>query len=504
MEQNKNKNINNSIKQINKIYDKLTYFDLYGTSVLCFIIISIIVFLVYSYSVVMLNSSAIKDDWVNQRCNPKVIPFAGFINKPENQSIIDYTGDNFSYCIQDILTKITGYAVQPFNYLINFLSSIFDELKQAINIIRDFLSSIRTKFGEIAEEILSRILNTLIPVQQIFIALNDSFAKSQAVLTSGLYLALGSYYTFQSLMGAIAQLIIEILITLAAIIVVLWIVPFTWSIASTMTLTFIAIAIPLAIMVLFMTEVLHVQTEGIPSVPSCLDKNTNIQMFDGTFKPIQNIELGDILSNNNRVTAKIKVNAKGLQMFKLHDIIVSGTHIVKYKNNWIKVKDHPESQIVPIYKEPFLYCLNTTNKIIIINDVIFTDWDEIYEDNLEKILQVRIDDKFNINDKTKIHYYLDNGFDPNKLITLSNGKIKFIKDIKIGDILLHNNDIVYGLVEIDATNLYIKTDKYLGIDNNKIMNHNKLYHLLTYSNKFTVDSIRYNDYNSLIDINLVN
>ena len=163
------KDINNSINKINKLYDKLTYFDLYGTSVLSFIIITIIVFLVYSYSVVMLNASAIKDDWVNQRCNPKVIPFAGFINKPSNQSIIDFTGDNFTYCVQDILTQITGFVLQPFDFIVNFLTGIFNDFAQALNFIRNFMSNIRTKFSDIAENILSRILNIMIPLQQIII-----------------------------------------------------------------------------------------------------------------------------------------------------------------------------------------------------------------------------------------------------------------------------------------------------------------------------------------------
>jgi hypothetical protein len=525
-----NNNITNSVDKINKLYNNLTYFDLYGSSVLAFIIISIIMFLIYCYSIVMLNASEIKADWVNQRCHPKVIPFAGFINKPDGKSIIDYTGENFSFCIQDILTTITGSAVQPFNYLINFLSTIFNDIQNATNIIRNLFNSIRTKFTSITEEILSRILNTLIPLQRIFIALQDSFSKSQAILTAGLYTSLGTYYALQSLMGAIADLIIKILIALAAIIIGLWIVPFTWPFAISMTAVFISIAIPLSLLILFMTQVLHVQTDGVPSVPSCLDKNTLIQMSDKSFKPIQDIQIGDILKDNNKVTAKIKVNAKGLQMFKLNNIIVSGSHIVKHNDKWIKVKDHPESKFIELYTEPYLYCLNTTLKVIEINRTIFTDWDEIYEENLDKILNVKINDINCIKSTEKIHYYLDNGFLPDTVFTLSNGNIKKISDIKIGDMISNKNvnvssnldididigissDIVYGIVEIDATNLFVKPDKYLGIESdldkntfkcNKLYNCNKLYHLLTYSKKFGNEEMLFSDYNSIIDLNLSN
>jgi hypothetical protein len=492
-----NNDINTSIKKINKLYDHLTYFDLYGNSVLFFIIITLIVFLVYSYSVVMVNSNAIKADWVNQRCNPKVIPFAGFINKPDDQGIFDYTGDNFSFCIQDILTKITGYAVQPFDFIINFLSAIFDDIKNAVNIIREFLASIRTKFSEIAENILTRILNMLIPIQRIFIALRDSFAKSQAVLTAGLYTSLGAYYTLQSLLGAIAELIIEILIAMAIICVALWICPFTMGMAATLTAVFISISIPLTIITVFMVDVLNVQTEGIPPVPNCLDKNTLIQMNDLTYKKIIDIKLGDILLNNNKVTSIIKVNAKGSDMYNLNGIIVSGTHILKYNNKWIKVSEHPFSKLIEVYDESYLYCLNTSSKIIIINDLIFTDWDEIYENNLEKILNLKINDVI-IKYPENIHYYLDNGFNKDTLIDLMDGTKKSIQNIKIGDIIAGNHK-VYGLVKIDANNLYI--NNYLGIESEK---ENYLYHLLTYTKNISIDSVIYSDYNSLIDINLNN
>jgi hypothetical protein len=382
-------------------------------------------------------------------------------------------------------------------------------MANAVNVIRDFMSGLRTKFGDIAEDILSRILNMLIPMQQIFMALKDSFAKGQATLTAGLYTSLGTYLTLQSLLGAIAELIIEILILAAIAIVGLWIFPFTWSAAAAMTAIFISISIPLAIIVLFLTEVLHVQTEAIPAVPSCLDKNTLIQMLDGSFKTIENINVGDILYNNNNVTAKMKVNAIGIQMFNLNGIIVSGSHVVKYNNNWIKVKDHPNSKEI-FYLEPYLFCLNTSTKQIIIQDIIFTDWDEIYDDDLEKILALKVKKEFNeiykiktIKNTDKIHYYLDNGFLPETLIKLTNGKVKKIIDIEIGDIIDDNNT-VYGLVEIDANKLYLKPNEYLGIDTliSSDSVSNKLYHLLTYSNKFKVGSILYSDYNSLIDLKL--
>ena len=61
---------------INDTYDKLSYFDLYGNSVIIFILMTLFVFLVYTYCKIMQTRESIADDWVNQRCKPEIMPFA--------------------------------------------------------------------------------------------------------------------------------------------------------------------------------------------------------------------------------------------------------------------------------------------------------------------------------------------------------------------------------------------------------------------------------------------
>ena len=74
------------------------------------------------------------------------------------------------------------------------------------------MDKIRQDIRHIAEETLSRILNMLIPLQVIFITLKDMLGKVQGILTAALYTSLGTYYTLKALLGAIAQMIIIILL----------------------------------------------------------------------------------------------------------------------------------------------------------------------------------------------------------------------------------------------------------------------------------------------------
>ena len=110
-------------RDIKKMYDKLNYFDQYGGSFILFIVITIIVIILILYFNTMINIQPIIDDWPNQRCKPTIMPFAGFITHPEGTSATDYTFQNFNYCTQNILSDITGAAVQPLTYLTNVLQS---------------------------------------------------------------------------------------------------------------------------------------------------------------------------------------------------------------------------------------------------------------------------------------------------------------------------------------------------------------------------------------------
>ena len=234
---------NIKFQNLKKMYENLNYFDQYGSSVILFIIISIVVVLAICYCFVMINAQPIADDWPNQRCKPNIIPFAGLITHPEGVTASEYTAENFTYCIQNILSDITGSAISPLTFVTNILLTVANSISETIQAIREMIDKVRTFAQSIFEEIMGRIMNIMIPLQEIIISFKDLVGKIQGTLTGGLFTLLGSYYTLKSLMGAIAQFIIIILIAIAVVVAILWILPFTWGLAATNTAIFIAIAI---------------------------------------------------------------------------------------------------------------------------------------------------------------------------------------------------------------------------------------------------------------------
>jgi len=537
------------LKNIKKMYENLTYFDQYGLSLILFIIITILLMVFFGSCIALGNIQSIQQDWANQRCKPYIIPIAGFINKPENMSFNDFTSQNFNYCAQNILKGVTGIAVEPISFLTNNVTKVVNYVKEAINDIRALTSKTRNFFITVVEEIMGRLLNVIIPLQQIIIKFKDFSAKVQGTMTAGLFTLLGAYFSLKSLLGVIVKFIVTVLIVMVAMIAVFWLFPFTWGTAIAGTAVFVAVSIPFALLLTFMSNVLGISTGlSIPKLKKipklkCFDKNTKIIMNNGTHKTISELQVGENLRGNHLVTAKIVVETNGSIMYHLNGVIVSDSHIVKYNDTWVRVDEHPLAVKIDQYNEPYLYCINTENKIIEINGNVFTDWDEIYDDELEKIKNVKIKNVIFNSNKTlnytmddllvnnlDIHRYLDGGFEKNTEIKLKNGITKNIKNVSIGDVL-ENGERVYGCVEIDGKNLLEQAvynlaknrfasggsnlnicDKTIGftstLDLDKkykkckkdIETDDKLYHLLTDSQTFLINGIKFYDYNSCIEL----
>ena len=481
--------------EVNKMYKDLSYFDQYGGSVFLFILLILIMFVVLSYSVVMKNIQPIKDNWAKERCKANVIPFAGLINAPEGTSATDFAQQNFTYCMQDILKSITGFATQPLTYITYAINLIYKEIARALNAIRSLLSNIRTNLGSITQEIMGRILNVTVPIRKMLIAFNDMGQKVIGILASGLYTSLGTYYALKAFLGALVQIIIIILVASVAVIIGLWL-SFAWPAAIAGTVLFVTVSIICAIVLVFLKDVLHVKGGfKLPKPPKkpkiCFDKDTMIKMVDGSMKKISEVNVGDKvwdysgIGKHCFVTAKLSLDAKHSTMYRLGDIVVSGTHRVKHSGKWIFVEDHPERILVENYSEPVIYCLNTSSKEIVVGDYVFTDWDEVTDDVFDTINYfVKCNSIDNNLQKEDIHKYFDFGFNGNTTIRLKNDLEKRIEFIQLRDVL-KNDEIVYGIVEICGKGEYLEN--------------NKLYHLLTDKKTFCVGEVLVNDYNSLID-----
>ena len=261
----------------------------------------------------------IKANWAEYRCNPMYMPLA------------DNMEENFSYCVQSIMSNFMGYLLQPLTFVTDSLGGMLGNFMEEINTIRAMFNKIRTFFSNIIQSVFGVFLNLVIEFQRITISIKDLIGKTIGIMMSLMYVMDGSIKTMNS----------------------------TWN---------------------------GPPGQLVRALGKCFLPNTNIQLFDGTIKLIKDIDLGDILQDGSIVQSVMKIDNKSesvpLYVIKKsgvngEDIFVTGSHLVldKKTNKFIKVENYSNASQTN-YQPEWFSCLITSNHKINIGNEVFWDWED--------------------------------------------------------------------------------------------------------------------------------
>ena len=110
----------------------------------------------------------------------------------------------------------------------------------------------------------------------------------------------------------------------------------------------------------------------------CFPPETPIKLENGETVLMKNLKLGDVLVNGSVVDAVMTIRNENDPYYKLPgNILVTGSHYIRYGGKYIHVKNVPEAK--PTGKvDPVVYCLVTSDHKIPVGEYTFWDW----EDNL--------------------------------------------------------------------------------------------------------------------------
>jgi len=509
------------IGKVKTIYKKKGYLDRYGGSVIIAGILLFITWLILSYFVVMHQIKPIKADWVNRRCNPNVMPFAGIINGPPGQSKFSFTGQNFTNCVSIVLKQILGDILKPIYAIEHLITDAINELHKIIQDIRRAFQSIRISIENMVKRILNRLLNTVTPMVFLMAKMKDIMEKTGGILTQVLMMMLGLWYTVKASIGAFIELLIFVIIILVVMIAVFWIDPFSWFLALIATAIFLFLAIMCAIIIYWMNKILDLTGQPADPTTSCFDKDTQINTCEG-IKFIHELIPGEILADGSVVTAVFKLSRENEDMYNYENVIVSGSHqIITPLEKCLSVSSHPNSRHISDYNKPYLYCLSTSSKVININGITFSDWDEVDNNDWVNIQERAAAYLPDISRKEHIHTHLESGFDGCTDVLLLDGTKKYMKNINIGD-YLENGEKVLGIVKILGDDVVIKRYNIKGkcivcstnvpfVNDNlgnmttkklrgeRVFLEDQLYHIITDTKFLTIKGVKFHDYNGVIE-----
>ena len=312
----------------------------------------------------------VKNNWAEERCSPLIMPFA---------SIFGFnTKENFEFCMGKIFNTHSmpffGSIGQMFSHFTGLLTMIFDSISTLRNIIASLGGGINVVFQEFTE----RISNFFFKLRLSAIHIKTLIGRMYAILFSVMYMGLSG---------------------------ITGITTFT----NTFLFSFLNVF--------------------------CFPGNTLINIEGKGQTQIKDIKIGDIISSSkSKVTATFRFFSKGQPMVRLKNITVSTNHYVMYLGQPIKAGNHPDAIKLSDWNsdEP-LYCLNTSDNHILIDNFDFLDYDETSDG--DKDTMNFIEGKINstiIDTEYKFKEYCS-AINEETIIKTTDGNKK-AKDIKIGDL----------------------------------------------------------------------
>lgn len=197
-------------KKLKRMYNGKTYFEKYGGDLwICFILITLFTS-ISTYFHVSGQINTLKTSWVDNRCNPKYMPFANIMNKDKNVSALEYTEQNFISCIGDMFLQIMKILMEPLVLALQMIAqaieaivALFNELGVAIAAMIKFILALFAALMQILANLVNIVKNFFHEIGQI---------NAQVLGITGVVSAIGraAFTAFGSLLNYVFYILITI------------------------------------------------------------------------------------------------------------------------------------------------------------------------------------------------------------------------------------------------------------------------------------------------------
>tara|TARA_B110001469_G_C9644613_1_gene325274 strand:+ start:1235 stop:2128 length:894 start_codon:yes stop_codon:yes gene_type:complete len=289
-----------------------------GNDITLTIVIIVIFIFLFIAPLLSVGIQKIKNNWVEYRCNPIVIPFAGFFGHDPSET--------FTFCIQTMTKDFMGYLLLPTHYSTTLLQNIGGNLESSVNDGRKMISSIRNAVTDITQTIFGAFINILIETQKFTINLKDIISKQIAVFTTLLFMINGSMQAMQSAWNGPPGKLLK---------------PLCFKSNTKIQL--------------FAGEVREMK-----------HLNLGDKLKDGSI-------IEGVLKLKNTSDECFYLLDKGVND---NDIFVTGCHMIENDDGkFIHVKKHSQS-VKTNLRDDFVYCLMTSTNRIVIGERTFWDWND--------------------------------------------------------------------------------------------------------------------------------
>lgn len=327
--------------------------------------------------------TVVMNNWDKRRCDLPIMMGSMFF-KPDSdpRSNGDFSKDNFSFCLGQYVDSFMEILMKPINVVFNSQVNLASNATGMLNTMRGILKSVSDAFLGILQVFLNRFNTSIFQISRIIQYLRMAMQRMNAIMMSFIYIGLTVFTGMLNAIKFIFKVILIICAIMLGLIIILFFILFPF--------------IPMVLAVIGIIVYNYVIIDRAMNSSSgdaisraeryksgfCFSKDTLIACKEGS-KKISDIKIGDELYNCGKVTAIIEMHGKGVALFNLNGIYVSGSHLVK-EDKWKSVSE--DSRAIPTDVESdILYCFNTTSHNIPVvsknETILFRDWEELEEDD---------------------------------------------------------------------------------------------------------------------------
>jgi hypothetical protein len=129
-----------------------------------------------------------------------MMPFAGYF-APKGTNVS--TQDNFSYCVQSMMSNFAPSITQPFSYLQSMTVDMMGSINDNMMASTEQSSALNFGVSSIFESIYGVFLNTIIEFNILITKLMDAQGKISGMITTIMYIMTAVQYTFESMWAGI-------------------------------------------------------------------------------------------------------------------------------------------------------------------------------------------------------------------------------------------------------------------------------------------------------------
>jgi len=185
----------------------------------------------------------------------------------------------------------------------------------------------------------------------------------------------------------------------------------------------------------------------------CFAPETPVKMADGTYKPIKDIVIGDVLAEvpNNKspvVTSVFRFAGGSTPMVRIGDVVVSSSHyVLAGLSGMVMAGSHPKARWAR--SVPELVCLNVSGHRfrvgVATGELLVADYDEHSTEDVvsetQRIASKALNGSIGRIEELPVPDY-SLGVDGSCMIHMADGSWKRMDAVKIGDVVKHSGEVL--------------------------------------------------------------